>query len=111
MITNKSDKKKYVLVIGIFLPLLIVILSCCILIPHSANDEDKIRQQAIEHENYLLAQMQTIENKYNIIERNNEEIVLQNYSLGNVSVYDKNGTSIHGFIIENETIYHNWYSI
>lgn len=111
MIINKSDKKKYILVIAIFLPLLIVILSCCILIPNSTNDEDKIRQQAIEHENYLLSQMQTIKNTYNIIERNNEEIVLQNYSLGNVSIYDKNGTSIHGFIIENKTIYHNWYSI
>lgn len=111
MITNKLDKKKYAFAMMLFLPVLIAILTICVVIPNLKNKEDNTKQQSIEHEKYLLSQMQTIENKYNIVERNTEEIVLKNYSLGSVSIYDKNGTAIHGFTTENETVYHNWYSI
>lgn len=107
MITNKSDKKKYVFTMMIFMPVLIAILTICVVIPNLKGKEDNAKQQSIEHEKYLLSQMQTIENKYNIVERNNKEIVLKNHSLGSVSIYDKNGTARHGFTIENETIYHN----
>ena len=92
--------------------MLILIVPCFLILCSCADDgTDKLRQQAIEHENYLLSQMETIENKYQITNRNVDEIVLQNYSLGSVSIYDTNGTSFWSFGIENQTVYHNWYSI
>lgn len=92
--------------------LLTCIFCSCLLLCACGDDEtDKLRQQAIEHENYLLSQMETIENKYQITNRNDDEIVLQNYSLGSVSIYDTYGTSFWSFGIENQTVYHNWYSI
>jgi len=106
------QKKKVFKVFILVISLILVLFNCSFLSACSDNDDsDKLRKQAIEHENYLLAQMQTIDSKYQITNRNVEEIVLQNYSLGIVDVYDTNGVDIGGYIIENHTIYHNWYEI
>ena len=94
-----------------FLIISVISLLNCFFLVGCSNNEDVLRRQAIEHENYLLAQMQTIESRYQITDRNIEEIVLQNYYLGSVNVYDKNGIDVGGFLIDNHTVYHNWYTI
>lgn len=106
-IINKHYFYKYfIVIVSIFvITINVLFLSAC------SNDEDDLRKAAIEHENYLLAQMQTIENKYQITNRNQEEITLQNYSLNRVAVYDKKGVEVGGFLIDNHTVYHNWYEI
>lgn len=106
IITKHYFYRYFIVIVSIFVMTInVLFLSAC------SNDEDDLRKQAIEHENYLLAQMQTIENKYQITNRNQEEITLQNYSLDRVAIYDKNGVEVGGFLIDNHTVYHNWYEI
>jgi hypothetical protein len=68
-------------------------------------------QYAIDYNNMLYDAMQPVNSKYNITERNLEEIALQNFSLGTIKVYDKYGVRFSRLAVENKTVFHNWYSI
>ena len=88
------------------------ILTCCLLFCSCSDiDKDDSREQAKQNEEYLLSQMLPINYKYSIINKNSEEIVLNNYDLGRVEIYDKHGTSFRAYSIENHTVFHNWYII
>lgn len=98
-----------VLAICCMLPFMLI--SCLVFCSCSDVNKDDSRERAKQHEEYLLSQMLLINNNYSITRRNTEEIVLQNYNLGRVEIYDKHGTSFHAYGIENHTVYHNWYTI
>jgi hypothetical protein len=68
-------------------------------------------QTAIDYNNMLYETIQPLNKQYSLTEHNHEEIPLQNYTLGTISVYDKYGVRFAGLGIENKTVYHNWYSI
>ncbi|MDE7192031.1 MAG: hypothetical protein K2O35_06155 [Clostridia bacterium] len=75
-------------------------------------DQDgNVNNSDLERQEYLLSQMESISKRYTIVDKNPKEIVLTNYSLGNISIYDMYGNSVAAFGIENKTVYHNWYSI
>ena len=104
-------KRFFSLYIIICLAAVPLILSACGIGISSEEERYNNLQNAIQHEEFLLSQMQSISKKYAITDRNPSEIVLTNYALGNISIYDKHGNAIRGFGINNATIYHNWYSL
>lgn len=112
MIINvKNNKFVYKILIIFCIIFVILLIYYIITLLNNASEEDTEREQARIQEEYLLSQMLPIENKYSITGRNSQEIILQHYTLGYVNIYDKLGTSVVAFNIENMSIYYNWYTI
>lgn len=76
------------------------------------NEENNQIDKIIAKQEFLLNQMKSINKTYSITSRNPEEIVLSNYSLGQINLYDIYGNEIIGLNLdEPRTIYHNWYTL
>lgn len=101
-------KIKFTLILSILI--LCATIFCACNVSNDVESKDDL-QSAIDHNNALYETMQPLSKKYNIIERNIKEIPLQNYTLDSFKVYDKYGVKFAGLLVENKTIYHNWYSI
>ncbi len=96
---------------------ILILLSLSFIIPLSAcgdsnNEKSSQKDEIVVRQEFLLEQMKPISKTYSISSRNSEEIVLSNYSLGIIDLYDIYGNSAIGLNInEGRTVFHNWYSL